>query len=227
MRKLLAGSKLIKHRPEHLYNKKVEVDVIKEKVQEYYSVRCVPQILGPVWDTLEYAEKVFGEFSDWNSLYEQMKRQKFTSDQSSYKKFLEKAMNVFTANPEWGKPVGMPADGAKYLGGKADKVDKAEKEAGFPSFRADPAKAAANIITYSLGVGTLNQVTRGPDADEYAKMMTNIVNQSEAYLGRLDITNEGGLTSATRPFTKLKFKFQYHAPSHKPGNNLPGFMIVY
>jgi histidine ammonia-lyase len=58
IRKLLAGSKLIKHRPEHLYNKKVEVDVIKEKVQEYYSVRCVPQILGPVWDTLEYAEKV-------------------------------------------------------------------------------------------------------------------------------------------------------------------------
>ena len=58
MRKLLAGSKLTKHRPDHLYNKKVEVDVIKEKVQEYYSVRCVPQILGPVWDTLEFAEKV-------------------------------------------------------------------------------------------------------------------------------------------------------------------------
>ncbi len=58
MRKLLAGSKLVKHRPDHLYNKKVEVDVIKEKVQEYYSVRCVPQILGPVWDTLEYAERV-------------------------------------------------------------------------------------------------------------------------------------------------------------------------
>lgn len=58
MRKLLNGSKLTKHRPDHLYNKKVEVDVIKEKVQEYYSVRCVPQILGPVWDTLEFSEKI-------------------------------------------------------------------------------------------------------------------------------------------------------------------------
>lgn len=58
MRKMLAGSTLTKKRPDHLYNKKVEVDVIKEKVQEYYSVRCVPQILGPVCDTLDYAEKV-------------------------------------------------------------------------------------------------------------------------------------------------------------------------
>ena len=173
------------------------------------------------------AKQIFGEFSDWNSLYNLMQKQKFAPTKESYKAFLQKAMAVFTANPVWKKPVGMPADGALYLGTKADKTEKAEKEAGFPSFRADPAKAAANIITYSLGVGTLNQVTRGPDADEYAKMMTNIVNQSEAYLGRLDITSQGGLAAATKPFADLKFKFQYHAPSHKPGNNLPGFMIMY
>lgn len=29
-----------------------------DKVQEYYSLRCVPQILGPVMDTLQYAESV-------------------------------------------------------------------------------------------------------------------------------------------------------------------------
>ena len=76
-------------------------------------------------------------------------------------------------------------------------------------------------------MGTLNAVTKGPDANEYAQMMTNIVNQSPAYLGRLDITAQGGLVAATKPFSELKFKFQYHAPSHLPGNNLPGFMIVY
>jgi hypothetical protein len=30
----------------------------------------------------------------------------------------------------------------------------------------------------------------------------------------------------TKPFSQLNFGFQYHAPSHIPGNNLPGFMVV-
>jgi len=58
MRELLAESKRIKKRPEHLYEKTVEVDIIKEKVQEYYSLRCAPQIIGPILETLENAEKV-------------------------------------------------------------------------------------------------------------------------------------------------------------------------
>lgn len=31
---------------------------VKTKVQEYYSLRCVPQILGPIWDTFKHSEKV-------------------------------------------------------------------------------------------------------------------------------------------------------------------------
>jgi len=58
MRHTLAGSKLIRHRPDHLYSKKIEVEVLKDKVQEYYSLRCVPQILGPVYDAIANAEKV-------------------------------------------------------------------------------------------------------------------------------------------------------------------------
>ncbi len=58
MRQALKGSKLIRHRPDHLYSKKVEVEVLKDKVQEYYSLRCVPQILGPVYDTIINAESV-------------------------------------------------------------------------------------------------------------------------------------------------------------------------
>ncbi len=58
MRKALKGSKLIKKREEHLYEKLVTDPVLKAKVQEYYSIRCVPQILGPVLDTIMSVEDV-------------------------------------------------------------------------------------------------------------------------------------------------------------------------
>ncbi len=58
MRELLKDSKLIRKREDHLYNKETSEDIFKDKVQEYYSLRCVPQILGPVLDTLDFAEKV-------------------------------------------------------------------------------------------------------------------------------------------------------------------------
>jgi histidine ammonia-lyase len=58
MRKALKGSNLIKKREEHLYEKVVNDPVIKEKVQEYYSIRCVPQVLGPVFDTIKSVEDI-------------------------------------------------------------------------------------------------------------------------------------------------------------------------
>lgn len=58
MRSVLNDSKLIRKRPEHLYHKKFEEAVFTDKVQEYYSLRCVPQILGPVYDTLVNTQRV-------------------------------------------------------------------------------------------------------------------------------------------------------------------------
>lgn len=59
MRAHLSDSQLIRKRADHLYTHFEEQEkVFKEKVQEYYSLRCVPQILGPVLDTLEYTEKI-------------------------------------------------------------------------------------------------------------------------------------------------------------------------
>ncbi len=58
MRSRLESSHLIKQRSEHLYNGKLSDEVFKDKVQEYYSIRCVPQILGPILDTIESAEKI-------------------------------------------------------------------------------------------------------------------------------------------------------------------------
>lgn len=58
MRENLSDSKLIRKREDHLYNKENKEEIFKDKVQEYYSLRCVPQILGPVLDTLEFTEKI-------------------------------------------------------------------------------------------------------------------------------------------------------------------------
>ncbi|AUP79607.1 HAL/PAL/TAL family ammonia-lyase [Flavivirga eckloniae] len=61
MRSYLSDSKLTRKREEFLYNKNPEVTVFEEKVQEYYSLRCVPQILGPVLDTLNNIERILIE----------------------------------------------------------------------------------------------------------------------------------------------------------------------
>lgn len=58
MRNHLSDSKLIRKREHHLYRDTNGVEKFDEKVQEYYSLRCVPQILGPVLDTIEKVEEV-------------------------------------------------------------------------------------------------------------------------------------------------------------------------
>ncbi|WP_343690202.1 aromatic amino acid ammonia-lyase [Chitinophaga sp.] len=57
MRDILKDSKMVRHRPDHFY-KELEEEIFKDKVQEYYSLRCVPQVLGPVYDTLVHAEQI-------------------------------------------------------------------------------------------------------------------------------------------------------------------------
>lgn len=54
LRKILGDSELTENRQEHLYNTEVKETLIKKKVQEYYSLRCLPQILGPIYDTLHH-----------------------------------------------------------------------------------------------------------------------------------------------------------------------------
>ncbi|MFO8145938.1 MAG: aromatic amino acid ammonia-lyase [Gillisia sp.] len=62
MREHLKDSKLTRDRNEHLYSRNnSEKEYFKEKVQEYYSLRCVPQILGPVYDTIENAQNILLE----------------------------------------------------------------------------------------------------------------------------------------------------------------------
>ena len=57
MRRAAAGSRMLLKRETALYRRHDEA-VFEHKVQPYYSLRCIPQILGPVLDTLRNAEKV-------------------------------------------------------------------------------------------------------------------------------------------------------------------------
>jgi len=59
MRDILKDSYMIRDRSEHLYNlDDLDQEIFEDKVQEYYSLRCVTQVLGPVYDTINHAENV-------------------------------------------------------------------------------------------------------------------------------------------------------------------------
>jgi histidine ammonia-lyase len=59
LREILKDSKMIRNRTEHLYNPdNLDQEVFEDKVQEYYSLRCITQVLGPIFDTIAHAEKV-------------------------------------------------------------------------------------------------------------------------------------------------------------------------
>ncbi len=67
MRKNLADSTLIRKREDHLYTGENNEDVFKEKVQEYYSLRCVPQIVGPILETINNTAAILeNEFNSAN-----------------------------------------------------------------------------------------------------------------------------------------------------------------
>ena len=57
MRKVANGSQMLLDREEELYHRSEE-STFNHKVQPYYSLRCIPQILGPVWDAVENCKKV-------------------------------------------------------------------------------------------------------------------------------------------------------------------------
>lgn len=59
LRGLNEGSNLVRRRQDVLYKEENHAtDYLIDKVQEYYSLRCVPQVLGPVLDAFRQAEQV-------------------------------------------------------------------------------------------------------------------------------------------------------------------------
>jgi histidine ammonia-lyase len=59
MREFLTDSQMIRSREELFKDDKaLETREFERKIQEYYSIRCVPQIIGPIVDTINYAQEV-------------------------------------------------------------------------------------------------------------------------------------------------------------------------
>ncbi len=63
MRDFLKDGQVLKNRKDHLFNEDFidGREYFSEKVQEYYSLRCVPQVVGPIYDTYLHAAKVVEE----------------------------------------------------------------------------------------------------------------------------------------------------------------------
>lgn len=59
LRESSKGSKRLQRREHELYNPEKNKDkYFEHKVQAYYSLRCIPQILGPIYDTLQNAHEI-------------------------------------------------------------------------------------------------------------------------------------------------------------------------
>lgn len=62
MRAISSSSKLLRKREEVLYNSAENQEkIFKHKVQPYYSLRCTPQILGPIAETIDNVGKILSE----------------------------------------------------------------------------------------------------------------------------------------------------------------------
>lgn len=58
MRDLCEDSECVRNRKKEHYEVKNTEKIFSKKVQPYYSLRCTPQIIGPIYDELKNAEKV-------------------------------------------------------------------------------------------------------------------------------------------------------------------------
>lgn len=58
LRNYSANSKSLRNRQQELYNGGHNESIFEHKVQPYYSLRCVPQVLGPILEEIENAERI-------------------------------------------------------------------------------------------------------------------------------------------------------------------------
>jgi hypothetical protein len=152
----------------------------------------------------------------------------FAEKFDNYGDFLKEIYPVSTAGnykiKDKDRPNGLPADYQYYMG-LTDKEPKA-KQAGKPSWDADKGSAGANILTYVLGTSFLADAKKLEKSEKYSSLIKRILGNVNASLAKIDITMDGKIKIKQTPFDQLNYEFQYHAPSHIPGNNLPGFSLI-
>lgn len=203
-----------------LFNDGIKIWKSTKKEGKVVDRICLAGFKNKTPEYLTYATILGGDFDSFAKLKSLLDVK--TKD-LSYGEFLKMMYPAMTAG-NWDKPAGLPDDGKYYLG-LTDVKPKAGV-AGKYSYEHDPVDGGANIITYSIGVGLLNMIRRGPNAQQYKEIMTDMVRNLNCMLGHVTITQGGELKITQTPFSSLDFEFDYHAPSHIAGNNRPGFMIV-
>lgn len=61
MREMAQSSQLFRRREEELYNDESQEKIFEHKVQPYYSLRCTPQVLGPISETIDNVGRILLE----------------------------------------------------------------------------------------------------------------------------------------------------------------------
>lgn len=147
----------------------------------------------------------------------------FAGKYDDYGEFL-KAVYPASIAGNHGRPQGMPADYKYYMGQATNEPKK--KQAGKPAWDARGDQAGADIMVYILGTSFLKDARQEQRSDQYNNLIKRMMNQVDAQLAHITVTPDGKLDLKQKSFSDMNYKFQYHAPSHIPGNNLPGFTLV-
>lgn len=122
------------------------------------------------------------------------------------------------------RPNGLPRDAMYYMK-MTDKKPPA-KQAGKPFWMsAGPAEAGRNILLYILATSFLKDAKKVEKKEKYSKYLSNVMKKVKAELHWITINRNGTLTLNKKPISDVAVEFQYHAPSHIPGNNLPGVAL--
>ena len=122
------------------------------------------------------------------------------------------------------RPNGLPQDAAYYMH-KSDKKPQA-KQAGKPSWDAQgSAVAGRNIMVYILGASFLKDAKRVEKKEKFSNFLSKVMQGANAEIMWVNINANGTLSLQSKPIKDVQADFQYHAPSHIPGNNLPGFSL--
>jgi len=148
----------------------------------------------------------------------------FAGQFDEYGDFL-KAVYPISVAGDRKRPSGMPAD-YKYYMKLSDAPPNKKKQAGKASWDARGATAGADIMVYILGTGFLADAKTVAKRDDYNNLLKKMMGKVEAMLAHITVTKDGRIEVKKKPFSQMNYEFQYHAPSHIPGNNLPGFTLV-
>jgi hypothetical protein len=145
-----------------------------------------------------------------------------------YGKFLETIYPVSIAGGykinDKARPNGLPQDAAYYMH-KSDKKPSA-KQAGKPFWMAKgPAVAGRNIMVYILAASFLKDAKRVEKKDKFSNFLKKVMQGTNAELMWVTINANGTLSLQRKAINNVNADFQYHAPSHIPGNNLPGISL--